>query len=103
VALELAEGKWKLGFTVAFGQRPRQREIAARDTAALVVEIEQALRRFGLEATTPVLSCYEAGRDGFWLHRFTGARGCDKPGRGRGQHGSGARPTPAEDGPAGRE
>lgn len=70
MALELAEGKWKLGFTVAFGQRPRQREIAARDTAALVVEIEQALRRFGLEASTPVLSCYEAGRDGFWLHRF---------------------------------
>jgi len=36
MALELAEGKWKLGFTVAFGQRPRQREIAARDTAALL-------------------------------------------------------------------
>jgi transposase len=70
MALELAEATWKLGFTVAFGQRPRLREIPARDTAALVREIEAALCRFGLDATTPVLSCYEAGREGFWVHRF---------------------------------
>jgi transposase len=70
MALELAEGKWKLGFTVAFGQRPRQREIAARDTAALLREVRDALARFELSASTPVLSCYEAGREGFWLHRF---------------------------------
>jgi transposase len=70
MALELAESRWKLGFTVAFGQRPRLREIAARDTAALVREIEDALRRFHLDPDTPVLSCYEAGREGFWLHRF---------------------------------
>jgi transposase len=25
--------------------------------------------RFGLSPETPVVSCYEAGRDGFWLHR----------------------------------
>jgi len=41
MALELAEGTWKLGFTVAFGQRPRLREIPARDTTAL-------LRRSGM-------------------------------------------------------
>jgi hypothetical protein len=70
MALELAEGKWKLGFTVAFGQRPRLREITARETGELVGEVERALSRFGLETTTPVLSCYEAGREGFWLHRF---------------------------------
>jgi transposase len=28
------------------------------------------LRRFHLKATTPVVSCYEAGREGFWLHRY---------------------------------
>jgi transposase len=70
MALELAESRWKVGFTVAFGQRPRLREIAARDTAALVREIEDALRRFHLDPDTPLLSCYEAGREGFWLHRF---------------------------------
>jgi transposase len=33
-------------------------------------EIAQAKRRFGLAAAAPVVTCYEAGRDGFWLHRF---------------------------------
>ena len=32
-------------------------------------EIVAALQRFGLSAATPVRSCYEAGRDGFWVHR----------------------------------
>jgi transposase len=35
----------------------------------------QAKRRFGLPETAPVLSCYEAGREGFWLHRFLEAQG----------------------------
>jgi transposase len=38
-------------------------------------EIDSAKRRFGLPAETPVLSCYEAGRDGFWLHRFLTSKG----------------------------
>src|SRR5712691_10165354 len=35
----------------------------------------QAKRRFGLPDTAPVVSCYEAGREGFWLHRFLQAQG----------------------------
>ena len=31
--------------------------------------------RFDLPAETAVVSCYEAGRDGFWLHRCLGAMG----------------------------
>src|SRR5262249_36199838 len=31
-------------------------------------------RRFNLPPTTPVISCYEAGRDGFWLHRFLASK-----------------------------
>ena len=31
-------------------------------------------RRFHLPGTTPVISCYEAGRDGFWLHRFLASK-----------------------------
>jgi transposase len=38
-------------------------------------EVAQAKRRFGLPETAPVLSCYEAGREGFWLHRFLEAQG----------------------------
>jgi hypothetical protein len=42
LALELGEAKWKLGFTVAMGQKPRLREIVARDLAALAEEVRRA-------------------------------------------------------------
>jgi transposase len=70
MAFELSQRKWMLGFTIGFGQRPRLRTIAARDLAALQNEIHLARERFGLGAEVPVISCYEAGRDGFWLHRY---------------------------------
>jgi transposase len=70
MAFELGQAEWKLGFTVDFGQEPRIRNIKARDLAALQCEIQAAKKRFALPEDTPVLSCYEAGRDGFWLHRF---------------------------------
>jgi transposase len=41
----------------------------------LLHEVAQAKRRFGLPETAPVVSCYEAGREGFWLHRFLQAHG----------------------------
>jgi transposase len=70
MAFELSQNKWMLGFTIGFGQRPRLRTIAARDLATLQTEIQLARERFELGAEVPVISCYEAGRDGFWLHRY---------------------------------
>lgn len=70
LAFELSNQEWKLGFTVGLGQPARQRKINAGDTAALKQEIALAKQRFGLPTDAPVVSCYEAGRDGFWLHRF---------------------------------
>ena len=70
MAIELSNEKWKLGFTIGFGQAPRERDLEARDLAGLVKEIHMAKERFGLPESAPVLSCYEAGRDGFWLHRY---------------------------------
>ena len=78
LAFELGNKEWKLGFSVGFGQRPRVRTISARDLEGLQREIELAKRRFGLADTARVVSCYEAGRDGFsrkdigtmWLHRY---------------------------------
>ena len=70
LAFELSESKWQLGFTIGLGQRPRLRSIDARDLEALQLEVRLAKQRFGLPESAPVLSCYEAGRDGFWLHRF---------------------------------
>jgi len=70
MAFELSQTKWLLGFTIGFGQRPRLRTIAARDLAAVQQEIQSARHRFGLPDDAQVVSCYEAGRDGFWLHRY---------------------------------
>lgn len=70
LAFELSQQHWKLGFTIGPGQAPRIRTIGARNLAALQSEIDLARRRFGLTAASRVLSCYEAGRDGFWLHRY---------------------------------
>ena len=41
----------------------------AADLAKLASAVAKARERFGMPATARVLSCYEAGRDGFWLHR----------------------------------
>jgi transposase len=75
MAFELAENTWKLGFTTGLAQRPRERQIAARSTRCLEEEIRAAKERFGLPAETLVVSCYEAGREGFWLHRYLLASG----------------------------
>jgi len=75
VAFELSEKTWKLGFTTGHGQKPRERSIAACNRAHLLQEVAQATKRFGLPETAPVVSCYEAGREGFWLHRFLEAQG----------------------------
>jgi transposase len=70
LAFELSKAKWKLGFSTGLGQQPRRRTVDAGDLLALQQEIEMAKRRFGLAADAPVKTCYEAGRDGFWLHRY---------------------------------
>lgn len=70
LAFELSWGSWELFFTVGAAQPPRKRGVKARDTLAVAHEIERAKRRFGLPQDAKVISCYEAGRDGFWLHRW---------------------------------
>jgi transposase len=69
LAFELSKEKWKLAFSIGLGQNPRRRTIDAGDRSALAQEINLAKKRFRLPATARVRSCYEAGRDGFWLHR----------------------------------
>jgi transposase len=79
VAFELSEKTWKLGCTTGHGQKPRERSIAACHQARLLHEVAQATKRCGLPETAPVVRCYEAGRDGFWLHRFLQAQGLTTP------------------------
>jgi len=77
LAFELGSTKWVLAFTTSPAQRPRHRQVAAGDLAGLLREVLTAKVRFGLALDAPVRSCYEAGRDGFWLHRWLVAQGLD--------------------------
>jgi transposase len=70
LAFELGERTWKLGFTTGLGQRPRIRAVPAGAVDQVREEIARAKARLKLLAETAVISCYEAGRDGFWLHRY---------------------------------
>ena len=70
VAFELGSTQWTLGFTTAPAEKPRMRTIAAGDLAQVDREFLGAKLRFGLALDAPVQTCYEAGRDGFWLHRW---------------------------------
>ena len=69
MALELSAAKWKLGFADQLGRKARVRSLDAGDFDQLQKEIAAAKKVFGLDPDAPVISCYEAGRDGFWIHR----------------------------------
>jgi transposase len=73
VSLELSSSQWKL--TVGDGERIRERNVDAGNVNGMALELEQAKRKLDLPADCPVHSCYEAGRDGFWLHRELVKRG----------------------------
>ena len=75
LAFELGKNTWKLGFTIGVAQQPRERTIPAGELETLQKEIARAKQRFGLPEDARVVSCYEAGRDGFWLHRYLVAHG----------------------------
>lgn len=77
VSFELGWSEWKLAFSTGLAQAPRLRTVGARKLPVLLEEIAKAKKRFGLPAETAVISCYEAGRDGFWLHRYLAAQGID--------------------------
>ena len=68
VAFELSNSKWKLGFSD--GNKMRFKTIDARNLEQLGEEIEKAKHRFKLDDDVRIVSCYEAGRDGFWLDRY---------------------------------
>jgi transposase len=75
MAFELSEKIGQLGCTIGHGQKPRERIITAREPQRVLEEVRHAKGRFGLPETAPVVSCYEAGREGFWLHRLLQTHG----------------------------
>ena len=77
MALELGASEWKLGFGVEAGRRASRRTVAAGDLNGLMLEVARAKHRLGVPESARVVSCYEAGRDGFWLHRFLQSEGVE--------------------------
>jgi len=77
MALELSNTTWKVLFGTSASGRRRERNVTARDLLALLAEVARAKERFGLAADAKVVSCYEAGRDGFWLDRALRLNGID--------------------------
>jgi transposase len=75
MALELGRRQWTIGFTTTPGGPVRQRMLRADDWRRLPEEIAAAKMRFGLAPDAAVESCYEAGPDGFWVHRYLTAIG----------------------------
>jgi transposase len=76
MSFELGDKKWML--TLSDGRRgPSRYTVDAGDTAAVADCIRKAKERCGLAAEAKVHSCYEAGRDGWWLHRWLLEQGID--------------------------
>lgn len=77
VALELSKAKWLVALHAPDRDKVSEHLIAGGDTSALIALIEkrraQAEKR--LAQRVRIMSCYEAGYDGFWLHRFLMAQG----------------------------
>ena len=68
VSLELSNKNWKLTF--GEGSKERERTIPSRREDLLLREVRLAKEKLGLPADCVVVSCYEAGRDGFWVDRM---------------------------------
>jgi transposase len=77
VAFELGKAKWKLGIVVPASNKLSKYTVDGGDVEAVQALIgkaqEKARKRSGLPVR--VVSCYEAGYDGFWLHRWLQAQG----------------------------
>jgi transposase len=75
VAVELGATEWLLTMSTGPAARRQRTRVRPGDRAGLTRALAQAKTRLGLAAAAAVRSCYEAGRDGFWVHRYLTALG----------------------------
>lgn len=75
VAFELANSTWKMA--CSDGSKLRHVTVNAGDLAQVQGAIIGARRHFAMGDEVHAVSCYEAGRDGFWLHRYLHSCGID--------------------------
>jgi len=79
VALELSKSSWLVALHSPVADKVSLHRFVGGDVAGLLALIarKQTQAEARLGRTIRVLSCYEAGYDGFWLHRLLCARGID--------------------------
>jgi transposase len=74
MAMELSKKTWRLAFSDG-GRRISHASVVSGARERLHGKIETFRKRFKLPADTTVVSCHEAGRDGFWVHRLLSEMG----------------------------
>jgi transposase len=75
VALELRTKEWLLTMSAVPNGRRERARLRPGNREAFARGLARANARVGLAPDAPVRSCYEAGREGFWPHRFLTALG----------------------------
>jgi transposase len=77
IAIELSFSSWLVATRLPGAEKPRLHRIAGGDTAALLALIAELRARASarLGQAVEVACCFEAGRDGVWLHRLLTAHG----------------------------
>lgn len=79
VAIELSNALWLVGTRPPGAGKPRMHRLAAGDVTGLLALLAdlRARARAKLNQPVDVTCCFEAGRDGFWLHRVLSANDID--------------------------
>jgi transposase len=75
VAFELSKAKWKIGIVMPGSQKMSRYTLAGGDTVGLAALLARKRREAG--PGVRIVSCYEAGYDGFWLHRWLEQHGVE--------------------------
>lgn len=76
IALELSLKLWKVALSGG-GLKVKRYTVEGGNTAELMALVERVKAQLGFSAAVKVVCCYEAGRDGFWLHRFLSEAGLE--------------------------
>jgi transposase len=77
IAIELSLSSWLVAVRLPDAEKSRLHHIEGGDRSALLSLISDLRSRAStkLRRTVDVACCFEAGRDGFWLHRLLTAHG----------------------------
>jgi hypothetical protein len=71
VVFELSKKRWQLGVLLPGSKKLSRYSIAGGDLTALASRLARCRTQAGHSgASVRILSCYEAGLDGHWLHRW---------------------------------